>query len=411
MHILFLTQILPYPLDAGPKVKTWHVLQYLLEKGHQITLATFLRVEEQPYIDIVKQQIPDIKIVPIRRSMLKNGMYWLLSNLTGRPYLIERDDLQEMHKVIEEVVSSTKVDVIHADQLTMSQYALPYLNNKNQANLTTVFDAHNAVWTIVERMVENAPLPLKLLAKLEAKRVKRYEGQIVNQFDHTLAVTHQDQLALTEAAQTYSRVPGDNSPEILVVPIAVDTHSMTPVDRDPGSLTILTLGTLHYPPNADGIRWFLKEVFPLVKIQIPDSKLIIVGKNPPEDFLRAQEDQPQSITVTGYVPDLTPYLQASALVTVPVRAGGGMRVRILEAFARGTPVVTTTIGLEGIEAEIGRDVLVADTAEDLAAEVVHLLRDPSLQVCLAQNARRLAEEKYDWQIVLKKMDTIYSRDN
>jgi glycosyltransferase involved in cell wall biosynthesis len=252
---------------------------------------------------------------------------------------------------------------------------------------------------------------LKLLAKLEAKRVKRYEGQIVNQFDHTLAVTHEDQLALTEAAQTYSREHGDNSPEIWVVPIAVDTHSMTPLDRDPGSQTILTLGTLHYPPNADGIRWFLKEVFPLVKAQIPHSKLIIVGKNPPQDFLRAQEDQPESVTVTGYVPDLEPYLQASAIVTVPVRAGGGMRVRILEAFARGMPVVTTTIGLEGIEAEIGREVLVADTAEDFSAEVVHLLRDSSLQVCLAQNARQLAEEKYDWQIVLKKMDAIYSRDN
>jgi glycosyltransferase involved in cell wall biosynthesis len=121
----------------------------------------------------------------------------------------------------------------------------------------------------------------------------------------------------------------------------------------------MTMGTLHYPPNADGIRWFAKDVFPLVRQQVPQVTLTIVGKNPPPDFLHLQEQYPGVITVTGYVPDLTPFMEKAAIMVVAVRAGGGMRVRILEAFARGLPVVTTTVGLEGIEARPGEDVLVA----------------------------------------------------
>jgi glycosyltransferase involved in cell wall biosynthesis len=197
---------------------------------------------------------------------------------------------------------------------------------------------------------------------------------------------------------------------ITVVPIAVDTHELLPVIRRPGSANIITLGTLHYPPNADGIRWFAQEVFPLVRQSTPEATLTIVGKNPPADFLQLQSQFPQTITVTGYVPDLTPYLEQAALMVVAVRAGGGMRVRILEAFARAMPVITTTVGLEGIEAIPGEEVLVSDTPESFAQAVAQLLRDPDAQARLAARGRLLAETRYDWQVVLNRMDEIY-REN
>jgi glycosyltransferase involved in cell wall biosynthesis len=195
---------------------------------------------------------------------------------------------------------------------------------------------------------------------------------------------------------------------LSIVPIAVDTCQLQPVRRRTDSKNIITLGTLHYPPNADGIRWFLKEVFPTIRNRTPEATLTIIGKHPPADFLAAQARDPESIRVTGYVPELPPYLEDSALMVVPVRAGGGMRVRILEAFAYGMPVVTTSIGLEGIEARCGADVLVADSAAEFANAVTVLLQNRALQERLASNGRRLAETRYDWRVALSALGQVYA---
>jgi glycosyltransferase involved in cell wall biosynthesis len=187
----------------------------------------------------------------------------------------------------------------------------------------------------------------------------------------------------------------------------VDTASLQPVKRFEGSLNILTLGTLLYPPNADGIRWFAREVFPIIRNELPGASLTIIGKNPPQDFIQLSHQSSGAIEVTGYVPDLVPYLEKAGVMVIPVRAGGGMRVRILEAFSRGIPVVTTTVGLEGIDARVGEDVLVEDTAAGFASATIRLLQNPALQGKIANNGRRLAETCYDGQVVLKRLDTIY----
>ncbi len=228
---------------------------------------------------------------------------------------------------------------------------------------------------------------------------------LVEQFSHTMAVIKPDREALLQSV-TNGRASAA-AQRISVIPIAIDTADLQPIQRHPDSVNIMTLGSLHYPPNADGIRWFLNEVFPQVRQQIPEVTLTIIGKNPPADFVQAAT-QDDAITVTGYVPDLTPYMEAAALMVVPVRAGGGMRVRLLEAFARAMPAVTTTVGLEGIEAVNGREVLVADDPADFAAATVRLLGDKTLQKQLAENGRLLAETRYDWQVVLSQMDAVYA---
>jgi glycosyltransferase involved in cell wall biosynthesis len=404
MHILFLTQIVPYPPDAGPKVKTWHVLRYLVQAGHRVTLATFYRAEEAPHLEVLRGLCHEVIPVPIKRSRLADVFYLLKSNLSGRPFLVERDDLPAMRDAVRRVIDRGDVDVIHADQLTMAQFAFPPAEGAPWP--TTVFDAHNAVWTIVQRTQESASPLLRPVLALEASRVRRHEGEILAQFDHVLAVSEIDKRALLETLPEEASASAV-AEKIVVIPIAVDAGELQPVQRQAGSRNIFTMGTLHYPPNADGIRWFAKEVFPLVREKIPEATLTIVGKNPPADFLQMAEKNPQSVIVTGYVPDLTPYFKGAAMLVVPVRAGGGIRVRILEAFARAMPVVTTTVGLEGIEARPGVDVLVEDDARSFAEAVITLMNDPALQAQLARNGRRLAEEKYDWQVVLKAMEQVY----
>ena len=195
MHILFLTQILPYPPASGPKVKTWHVLRYLSECGHKITLASFVRPEELPYIEDVKKVCSAVHAVPVRRSRVSDLYYFLRSQLTGRPFLVERDDLAEMRSLVNQIVASESVDVIYADQLTMTQFAFP-LDSPNGKKPALVFDAHNAVWTITGRMKQNAAFYLKLPLAFETSRIKKYEGMIVKDFDATLAVTEPDRLSL-----------------------------------------------------------------------------------------------------------------------------------------------------------------------------------------------------------------------
>ena len=410
MKILFLTQIIPYPPDAGPRVKTLHVLRHLIRRGHEVTLASFIRPEEEPFLPAIEELCGEVHAVPIRRSRLADVGYWLRSHVSGRPFLVERDSLKAMHELVFRLAKLKQVEVIHADQLTMAQFALSTAERlrPDRQPPRLIFDAHNAVWTIVERMRAGAPWYLRPVAALEAARVKRYEGQIAKRFDNTLAVTENDRQALLQALQNASGLPLDASGgNIEVIPIAVDTEGLRPAQRRAGSGNILTLGTLHYPPNADGIRWFLQEVFPLVREAVPHASITIIGKNPPSDFKRAAEENPETIRVTGYVPDLDPYMEAAEIMVVPVRAGGGMRVRILEAFARGMPLVTTTVGLEGIQALDGEAVLVADSPEAFARATVRLLQQPVLQAKLAANGRQLAESHYDWQVVLGKMDELY----
>jgi len=407
MHILFLTQILPYPPDSGPKVKTWHVLKYLSQSGHKITLASFIRPEEEPYVETVREICSQVHVVPIRRSRLADIGYLLRSQISRRPFLIERDDIPEMRMLVNRIVATEQVDVIHADQLTMTQFALPFAHHSTNRKPTLVFDAHNAVWTIVRRLNETLPVYYKLPLVFESGRIKKYEAKIVAEFQNILAVAEPDREALIEAVrENYPKRLASELP-ITVIPIAVDTEKLQPVARQMDEVNILTMGTLYYPPNADGIRWFIQDVFPLVQRSLPNVKLTVVGKNPPKDFIHAADESNGRIIMTGYVPELDPYFAASTMMVIPVRAGGGMRVRILEAFARAMPVVTTTVGLEGIAAEPGSDVLVADTPDDFSRSVVELLTNKNLQMKLAINGRRLAEQKYDWQIVLSRMDNIY----
>lgn len=400
MKILFLTLIVPYPPDAGPRIKTWNVLKYLAEQGYSITLLTFVRKDEEKHLSHLKRICEKVIPIPIRRTKIRDVLSMISSQLRGTPFLIERDYRPEMELALKKLLQEEIFNVVHIDQVNMAQFVV------NQDNIhissKTIFDAHNATWAILDRMRSQAPLFFRPLVTLEAKKLKKYEYRLVKQVDHVLTVTEIDRDLLLEK-------PGDPevSSKIHVLPIAVNTQEIRSIVRKKGSQQILTIGSLNYPPNADGVRWFLREVFPLIKEINAKATLTVIGKNPPKDFYHLAAPFGDDIQIKGYVEDLTPYLEDSALMVVPVLAGSGMRVRILEAFARGIPVVTTTIGLEGIAAENGREVLVEDDPVSFAEVVLNLLENPVQQQTLAENARELVTKLYDWKIVLKKLDRIY----
>lgn len=401
MNVLFLTQILPYPPNAGPRVKTWQVLRYLVEAGHKVTLVSFLRPEEAPFADEVRQLVDDLRVIPFERRIIREMVSFARACLKNRPFLVERDADRRMQQAIEEILAGNSIDIIHLDQVTMTQFVL------EKDMYPRVFDAHNATWQILRGAKSHQPVWRRPIIAREVKAMKVYEGKVVSTFEHTLAVTQADKGDLIEAVRSQGPLEVASDGKIKVVPISVDVEQFSPAEPAGDSLEILSIGSLHYAPNADGVRWFLREVLPRVLESSPEAKTVVIGKDPPADFQRIADQSKGRIQVKGYVPDLDPYFARAALMVVPVLAGSGMRVRILEGLARGMPMVTSSLGAQGIEVRSGEEILIADSSQAFSQAVLTLLSQPELRKAMSKSARKLAVEKYDWRKALTPMAEIY----
>lgn len=394
MNVLFLTQVLPYPPDSGPKVKTYNVLKYLAQH-HRVTLASFTRGDQSDDVHHLKPYCQAVYTVPMQRGAVRDAWYMARSLLTGQPFLMTRDDRAAMRRLIDRLATEERFDIAHADQLNMAQYAA------RVSDAFKVFDAHNALWLLYKRLWETmSPGPRKWLLGRDWRLLKEYEGRVCRQFNAVLAVSQEDRMALEEAAKQRLN--------ILVIPIAIDTDEVTVIEREPNPSHILHIGTMYWPPNIDGVLWFVHKVYPLIRQQRPDVCFDIVGARPPQEIASLGGDD-TGIHVTGYVADPTPYLQRAALMVVPLRAGGGMRVKILNAMAQGIPIVSTTLGCEGIAVTSGRDILVADEPADFAAAVLRLLDDPALATRLRQNGRQLVERTYDYRRACQPLSALYQQ--
>ncbi len=396
MNVLILTQVLPYPPDSGPKIKTYNVIKYLAQR-HRVTLVSFVRGDQSKDVQHLENYCQAVHTVPILRGAMRNAWYMGLSFLTRQPFLMIRDDRKAMRELIDRLSAEQTFDVAHADQLNMGQYA------KRVPGAFKVLDTHNALWLLYQRLYKTMSRgPQKWLLGRDWRLLQSYEGRLVREFDAVMAVSHEDKAALQQAA--------GRPIDITVIPIAIDTDEVGFVEREAEPKHILHIGTMYWPPNIDGVQWFINQIYPLVRQQRPDVQLDIVGSRPPADLLALNESD-RGINVTGYVADPAPYQQQAAALIVPLRSGGGMRVKILNALSEGIPIVSTTLGYEGIEVSPGQDILVGDSPREFADQVLRLLNDPALGRQLAANGRKLAQEKYDYRHVCRPLDKVYEAIN
>jgi glycosyltransferase involved in cell wall biosynthesis len=401
MRVLLLTQVLPYPPDSGPKVKTWNVLKYLAQH-HQVTLVSFTRGDQSADVRHLEAYCQAVYTVPMQRTILHDGLAMGRSLLTGQPWMMVRDDRAAMRRLVDRLASETQFDIAHADQLNMAQYAA------RVPGAGKVLDAHNALWLLYERLCETmGPGPRKWLLGRDWQLLKKYEGRVCREFDAVLAVSEEDKAALIEAMDGKGQRT-EPDPYITVIPIAVDTDEVPPVARRPGANHILHIGTMYWPPNIDGILWFIREVYPTIRARRPDVTFDIVGARPPQVITDLGKDG-VGINVTGYVADPTPYLEQAGVMVVPLRAGGGMRAKILNALAQGLPIVSTTLGCEGIAITHDQNILIADSPRDFAEGVLRLLEDPDFATQLGGNGRRLAEQHYDYRQACTPIAVAYNR--
>ncbi len=394
MKILLLTQVLPYPPDSGPKIKTWNVIKYLAQH-HEVTLVSFVRGDQSAEVNHLKNYCRAVYTVPMHRGGWGDGWYMIKSLIMHQPFLMVRDNRAAMHQVIKQVTTQTQFDIVHVDQLNMAQYA------EQVTGAGKILDAHNALWLLYKRLWQTmTPGPKKWLLGRDWHLLKQYEGEICRRFEGLLTVSEEDKVALQEAA--------GQSLDATVIPIAIDTDEVVRVRSYAEADHILHIGTMFWPPNVDGILWFLREIFPLIQAQRPETTFDVVGAKPPPEIM-AYNSNGSGVNVTGYVVDPTPYLEATGVMVVPLRAGGGMRVKILNALAQGLPIVTTTLGCEGIAIEPGQHLLIADTPEDFAQATLSLLEDKKLANELGDNGRHLIQSTYDYRAACRPLEALYQR--
>jgi len=406
-RVLFLTQVLPYPLDAGPKVRAYHMLRHL-SGSHEVTLLSFVRDDDAPSsISHLRSLCRAVYTVPMRRSMWRNARAAAKGLITGTPIVVARDEIQEMQAAVRRLAAELAPQVVHADQLSMAGYGrLAATPAAGRTAPRTVLDEHNAIYLLTSRMasVEARGWRRAIMAR-EAGAFRRYEARMCRFYDAILTVTREDRdhlLALYPAGEREAA-----SRKFTVVPICVDPAQVAPVARAlKGPPTILHLGTMFWPPNVEGVLWFAREVLPLVRLAEPDARFVVVGKNPPAEVMALTAEP--GVEVTGYVADVAPYLSSADAFVAPLHAGGGMRVKILDAWLWGQPVVSTPIGAEGIDIRDGENILIGADAAGFAAQVVRLLRDPELNGRVRAAGRAWVETHYAWKAAYQQVDRIYA---
>ena len=406
MNILFLSQLLPFPLDAGPKVRSYYVLRQLA-LTHHVTLLAFTRESDtQESIDHLKTFCETVITIPVKRSRFNNIWALLLSWVSGQPFLITRDQSRQMTEAIGRITRQQDFDFVHADQLWMAKYALKAKSELMKRGIPPrlVLDQHNAVFQIPERMAENTDHWIaRQLLRGESGVMAEFETDICQKFDDVVWVTQEDLHAVTSHA---SREASDKIQEISrVIPICVEPQGRHS-DGLSTSRDILFLGGMHWPPNAEGIVWFCKNVFPSIHKLLPDVKLLAIGKSPPKSICDMD-----GVEAPGYVDHTEPYWRKARVFVVPLLSGGGMRVKILDAWAHGVPVISTSIGAEGMRYQDGQDILISDQPEKMIEQVIHLLNQSDRATQISNAGLAALEKYYDWRVVYKDWDHIYHVKN
>ncbi|MEO6445710.1 MAG: glycosyltransferase [Gemmatimonadaceae bacterium] len=385
MHILWLKTELLHPVDKGGKIRTYQTLKHL-KASHEVTYLCLDDGSGAPDAEALAAEYCHTLItVPFSAPSKGTAAFYgdLARNVFSTlPYAVAKYRSPAMREAILRVVREQAVDLVICDFLS------PGPNVPDGLGVPTVLFQHNVEAAIWQRHASVAVHPVKKAYMREQwRRMRAFERHECHRFHHVIAVSEADR-------EAFRRDYGVAS--VTDVPTGVDTDFFRPTGSTPARPhEIVFTGSMDWMPNEDGIAWFVREVLPLVQRDVPDATLSIVGRNPTA-LVRSLADAARGIDVTGTVPDIRPYLERAGAIIVPLRVGGGTRLKIFEAMAMERPLVSTTIGAEGLPVRDGEELCIADEPAAFAAAVVHLLRTPAEGARLGAAAARLVRERFGW---------------
>lgn len=389
--LLFLAQTLPYPPDGGVHIRTYNIMCELA-KAFDITSLCFYRKSLRPDEDAVRESlaglvgVAEVEAFPIPQDNSRGRLIWdhLRSTILRRVYTRYIYESREFRRRLNVLLQERSFDLAHVDSLDLSGY-LPVLKG-----LPVVCTHHNIESALLLRRGQNEPNPLRRsYLSFQAGLMEDEERFWAERVALNIAVSEEDASRLASIAERA---------ETAVVPNGVDTRLFHPAGSNDGG--VVFVGGSSWYPNRDAMQFFADQILPLLRAQNPGTAVTWVGRA--TQPIRAEYES-TGIQLTGYVDDIRPYVHDAACYVVPLRVGGGTRLKILDAWAMGKTVVSTTIGCEGLDARDGENILIRDDPESFAAAITRVLADSQLRSRIGTAARRTAERFYDWRVIGRHM--------
>lgn len=390
MHVLWIKTDLLFPLNSGGRIRTYEMLR-AIRRRHEVTYVALDDGTATPEaLEHAKDYATRVDLVPHHRPAKGTPAFFaaLLANLASpAPYVIDRYRSPAMAKRIRHWLG-------HDVDLVVCDFIFPAPAVPESASVPRIIFQHNVEARIWARHASVGRTPLhRAYFGLQHRRMRRMEAELCARFDGVVAVSESD-------ADEFRAEYGLTRVESVPTGVNTDFFQVTdPAAREPGHL--LFLGAMDWMPNADGVRWFVKEVLPLVRRQQPAVRLTIVGRDPIAS-VRELHAPEQGVVVTGTVPDVRPWLASAAVFVVPLRVGGGTRLKLYEGLATGIPTVSTTIGAEGLPLEDGTHLRIADTPQAMADAIVSLVRDPAAAARMGTAAARYVRGAFGWDGVAEQ---------
>jgi sugar transferase (PEP-CTERM/EpsH1 system associated) len=387
MKLLFTANRFPYPPYRGDKLKIFHLAKRLSQK-HELHLVTFLQDENDlQYLPELQKIFKEIHLVKLSKAQSYANS--LLAFFHKNPFQVRYFYSAEMAAKLKELHATHHYDAVHVQHLRMAQY---WADDKSVPRILDLPDAYSLYW---KRRIESTGGPAKIFARIEQKRVFRYESILAN-YDLALVCSREDKAWLEQEKHLQN---------VVLLPNGVDLQTFVAEQHNyTNNKTILFTGNMDYAPNVDAVLYFVAEIFPLIKKQVPHAEFIIAGQRPVK---KVTELAGKDVTVTGFVKDLSAMYASASIVVAPLRFGAGTQNKVLEAMAMGVPVVSRNIGFNGLNIESGEGVILAMETEAFASACISLLQSQEQRANIGTKGKEVIRTQFDWDVIARQLEEYF----
>lgn len=389
MKILFLSQRVPYPPNKGDKLRSFNEIKFL-SQNHHISLVCLTNSDKEiEYTEELRSYCQSIEVVCL--STLRSKTQALFALCSATPLTTSYFFSHALKAIIDRKLQDESYDIIFVYCSSMAQYV------EHVGHIPKVIDFVDVDSEKWSQYAKYSQFPKKNLYQLESRRLRKYESLLTESFQHCFFVSEKE-------SEDFKKLVCQ-CPTITPILNGVDCGMFKPVPGpyDPNSLVFT--GAMDYFANIEAVLYFVRSILPLVQKAMPDVTFYVVGSNPAPEICMLAKSHP-NVVVTGYVDSVQPYVVHSAVFVAPMRIARGVQNKILEAMAMGVPVVTTTLGYEGISATPGIDIFIEDMPDRFAHKVIELMTDDKLRMTISENSRKTVERLYDWSTNLKKLEHV-----
>ena len=404
MKVLFLSQIVPYPPHGGVLQRGFNIVREIGRRA-EVHLLAFVHPDALPTADTLAESrrvlgefcatIEYFSLWP-KRSRAHTAAALALGVVSKSPFSVGAHRSRPFSAAVQRALVAEPFDIVHADTIALT----PFVDLRPTRRVATVLTHHNIESQLMQRRAEVERRPAaRWVLKREASKLADYETEVSPCYDVNIFMSEPDRDLLM------NRVAGIRA---AIVPNGVDVTYFSPDRNAVVEPAMIYTGGMNMLANRDAVMSFLRETWPAIARAVPAARFYAVGQDPPRELQTIAESDPRVI-VTGYVDDIRPLVRKAAVYVVPLRVGGGTRLKVLDAMASGKAIVSTSIGCEGLDVVAGLHLLVADTPADFARTTIELLADPARRAELGEAARARVSERYAWPVVGEQLMAAYDQ--